>query len=142
VSCSVGARQPKLEFDLISGTGSRAETHSVREGARGAIRPERRRGQDVDAVLAGTANESLGEHQTNPVPLQVVCDFDRDVRYTCSRRPPNVASHANDRAVVGVDGRECHMANAINVGEVRQLAIAEFRLAGEEAPLTRLGAQP
>jgi hypothetical protein len=34
------------------------------------------------------------------------------------------------------------MANVINVGEVREFALAQFRLAGEKAPATRLGTEP
>jgi hypothetical protein len=135
-------RQLELEFDLISGAGPRPEPRSARERARGAVVPQRRRGQNVDAVLAGASNESLGEHQANSVPLQVVCDLDRDVCRTCSLGPPDVASHANDRAVSAVDSSERLMANVINVGEVRELAVAQFRLPGEQAPETRLGTQP
>jgi hypothetical protein len=87
-------------------------------------------------------NQSLGEHPANSIPLQVVRDLDRDICHACSLGPHDVASHANDRAVSRVDGRQCLVASVINVGEVRKFAVAQFRLRDEKAPATRLGTEP
>jgi hypothetical protein len=136
------AGQAELEFDLRSAAGPRLEPQPLCERTGGAVLPQRRRDQDRKPVLARATHERPREDQTDPQPVHVVGNLDRHVGRLRSLRTLHVSSHADDRAIKFIDGRDRLMPDVINLGEVREFPVAQRRPWSQEAPATRLHTHP
>jgi hypothetical protein len=120
-----GELQRKLDFAAVARASPEPETSQ--ESARGPVLPQRRGGEEGQAVRAGPIHCALADAQA----LQIVGDLGGYLRNACSIGDVRVSGHADDRSVAFVDRDDRLIADVIDFGEARKLPRRQLALRSE-----------
>ena len=104
------------------------ELEAAQQRPCGPVLPQRRCGEQHEAVHAGPSHHAPGERGADAHPLELIGDFDRDLGDSSSINFMGVAAHPDDRAVAPIDRSECLVLEVIDIGEVGEFPGRQFGL--------------
>jgi hypothetical protein len=124
-----GELQRQLDFAAVARASPEPETSQ--ESARGPVLPQRRGGEEGQAVRAGPIHRAPRELSADAQALQIVGDLGGYLRNACSIGDVRVSGHADDRSVAFVDRDDRLIADVIDFGEARKLPRRQLALRSE-----------
>jgi hypothetical protein len=129
-----GCGQFELQLDLASVAGAGAEPEASSQCAGWTVLPERRSGDERDPVYAGAPQRAPSERSADTHALQVIGDHNGQFRDSFSIVEGDVATDAEDRAVLLILRHYGLVPHMVDMGEEPQLATRQLVLRQEESP--------
>ena len=132
----------QLQLDFAAVARASPEPEASQERARRPVLPQRRCGEEGQAVRAGPVHGAPRELSADAQTLHVVGDLGGYLRDPFSIGDVRVSGDADDRSVAFVDRDDRLIADMIDVGEAGKLPRGQLALWSEVPPAARLWREP
>jgi len=135
-------REHQLQLDFAAVARASPEPEASQERARRPVLPQRRCGEEGQAVRAGPVHGAPRELSADAQTLHVVGDLGGYLRDPFSIGDVRVSGDADDRSVAFIDRDDRLIADMIDIGEAAKLPRRQLALRSEVSPAARLCREP